>query len=84
METARYYTPREVSEILKVSPAHVLKLIHEKRLYAVRLSERVYRVPVGALERLELEPSFQVLAEDVQSLPALGEGAPSRSLATAR
>lgn len=85
METARYYTPREVSEILKVSPAHVMKLIHGGRLYAVRVSERIYRIPVGALDRLGVaEPSFAIREEDVEEFSALGEGAPARSLAASR
>jgi len=49
----RYYTPREVSDLLRVSPTTVMKLIHEGRLFAVRVSERIYRVPIGAVSRLQ-------------------------------
>ena len=48
----RYYTPREVADQLRVSPTTVMKLIHDGRLYAVRVSERIYRVPVGAVRKL--------------------------------
>jgi excisionase family DNA binding protein len=49
----RYYTPREVATRLRVSPTTVMRAIHEDRLFAVRVSERVYRIPVGALVRFE-------------------------------
>lgn len=71
----RYYTPREVSELLRVSPTTVMKLIHDGRLYAVHVSERVYRIPVGAVARLQspdanhLEPSIT----EVATIAPLGE-----------
>lgn len=49
----RYHTPREVAERLRVSPTTVMRAIHEGRLFAVRVSDRVYRIPVGALARFE-------------------------------
>lgn len=53
LPTTRYYTPREVAARLRVSPTTVMRAIHEDRLFAVRVSERVYRIPVGAFVRFE-------------------------------
>jgi excisionase family DNA binding protein len=67
---ARYLTPREVATRLRVSPTTVMRAIHEERLFAVRVSERVYRIPVGALARFERgEPEhIAVPAVDVPEL----------------
>jgi len=71
----RYYTPREVSELLRVSPTTVMKMIHDQRLYAVRVSERVYRVPAGALKTLQEggDPTHAPAEEWVDTLPSIGE-----------
>ena len=71
----RYYTPREVSDLLRVSPTTVMKMIHDHRLYAVHVSERIYRVPVGALKRLQEggDQRYEPAQESVGSLPSLGE-----------
>ena len=68
--TTRYHTPREVAQRLRVSPTTVMRAIHEGRLFAVRVSDRVYRIPVGALVRFERgeEPSVTVPAVDVPEL----------------
>lgn len=44
-----FYKPGEVAEILSVSTQHVLDLIHLEKLAAVRISERIYRIPLGGL-----------------------------------
>lgn len=71
----RYHTPREVSDLLRVSPTTVMKLIHERRLYAVRVSDRIYRVPVGALRRFQAgdQRSYEPSEEWVSALRPLGE-----------
>jgi excisionase family DNA binding protein len=71
----RYYTPREVSDLLRVSPTTVMKMIHEQRLYAVHVSERIYRIPVSAVRRLQEGgvQTYRPAEEWVESLPALGE-----------
>ncbi len=48
-EPKPFYTPSEVAAILRVSSQTVLDWIHKNGLDAVQLSERVYRVPLGAL-----------------------------------
>ena len=78
----RYYTPREVSELLRVSPTTVMKLIHERRLFAIHVSDRIYRVPIGAVRRFQTgdERSYEPVEELVPALPSLGElvGQPER------
>lgn len=71
----RYYTPREVADLLRVSPTTVMKMIHEHRLYAVHVSERIYRVPIGALRRLQAgeDRMYEPTEEWVESLPSLGD-----------
>lgn len=47
-----YYSPRDVAELARIDPRTVLNWIHEGRLDAVRLSPRVYRVPLAAVIKL--------------------------------
>lgn len=51
-------------------PTTVMRAIHEDRLFAVRVSERVYRIPVGALASFErgLPERITVPAVGVTSL----------------
>lgn len=49
----RFYTPAEVASILQVSSTTVMRWIHEDRLVAVRVSERIYRIPAPAFERFQ-------------------------------
>lgn len=51
--TKRYYSPAEVAEALSVSTSTVLRLIHDGRLPAVQVSERIYRIPLPAFERFQ-------------------------------
>lgn len=77
----RFYTPQEVADLLSVSKSHVLNLIHRDRLFAVRISERVYRIPVGALDRLGVEPRVSIDERDVDGLMKLGEDVPEPAAA---
>ena len=49
----RFYTPRQAAELLSVSPDTVLRLIQRGELPAVRVSERIYRIPIPAFERFQ-------------------------------
>ncbi len=44
-----FYTPKEFAELAKISTDKVLELIHSEKLHAVRLSERIYRIPLAAV-----------------------------------
>jgi excisionase family DNA binding protein len=50
-----FYSPHEVAAMASVHPSTILNYIAAGRLYAVKLSERTYRIPVRAVIGL-LEP----------------------------
>ena len=74
----RYYTPREVADLLRISPTTVMKMIHERRLFAVRVSERIYRIPVAAVVRLQVgeEPSYSAIVDEADEISPVGERIP--------
>lgn len=49
----RYLTPSEVASELRVSTDTVLRLIDRGDLPAIRVSERIYRIPAPAFARYE-------------------------------
>ena len=53
--TKSFYSPHEVAAMASVHPSTILNYIATGRLYAVKLSERTYRIPVRAVMGL-LEP----------------------------
>jgi len=72
----RFYTPQEAASILGVSPTTVMTRIHAGALPAVRVSERVYRIPVPAFERFvstEPTPEFEIRYRRVKRVRRLGE-----------
>jgi excisionase family DNA binding protein len=77
MVDRRFYTPREVADILGVSTTTVLKLVHEGTLPGIRVSERIYRIPIPAFEHFQAgvaPPTFTPVVRRVDRLPPLGEG----------
>lgn len=78
----RFYTPAEVAELLKVSSTTVMNRIHSGALPAVRVSERIWRIPVPAFERFvstTRAPDISVEYRDVDDVGALGEGTAVRA-----
>src|SRR5437016_3877696 len=59
--TKAFYSPHEVAEMASLHPSTILNYIAGGRLYAVKLSERTYRIParavIGLLEPERLTPS---------------------------
>ena len=53
--TKAMYTPHEVAEMARVHPSTILNWIASGKLYAIKLSERTYRIPLRAVIEL-LEP----------------------------
>jgi excisionase family DNA binding protein len=49
----RYYTVAEAAEHLSVSHDTILRLIHAGTLPAIKVSERIYRIPRPAMARYE-------------------------------
>lgn len=73
----RYYTPAEAAAILDVSSSTVLRMIADGRLFAVRVSPRVFRIPIPTFNRFvsgEKMPDFKVPVRHVDRLPERGEG----------
>ncbi len=48
----RFYSPTEVARLAGLHPSTILGYIHAGRLYAVKLSERTYRIPNRAVLKL--------------------------------
>ncbi len=72
----RFYTPHEVAALLNISPTTVMSRIHDGALPAVRVSERIYRIPVPAFERFVSTrpmPSFTPEYRQVERVKKLGE-----------
>jgi excisionase family DNA binding protein len=75
-DVRRFYTPQEVAGLLGVSSTTVMSRIHDGALPAVRVSDRIYRVPVAAFERFvstEAEPEFEIRFRRVGRVKRLGE-----------
>lgn len=50
-----FYAPKEVAELARLHPTTILNYIRDGRLYAVKLSERTYRIPARSVRTL-LDP----------------------------
>jgi excisionase family DNA binding protein len=50
-----FYAPKEVAELVGVHPTTILNYIRDGKLYAVKLSERTYRIPLRSVLKL-LDP----------------------------
>ena len=47
-----FYSPAEVARLAGLHPSTILSYIHSGRLYAIKLSERTYRIPNRALRKM--------------------------------
>lgn len=47
-----FYSPAEVARLAGLHPSTILNYIHSGRLYAVKLSERTYRIPNRAVLKM--------------------------------
>jgi len=50
MQEKQFLSPADVARELSVSTATVLRLIHAGQLPAIRVSERIYRIPRASFE----------------------------------
>ena len=78
VQDKQFLSPNEIASELLVSTSTVLRLIHEQRLPAIRVSERIYRIPVAAFEKYKagtLEPPSPARVADVtKNRPLIGAG----------
>ena len=75
--TKTFYSPHEVAEMASLHPSTILNYIAAGRLYAVKLSERTYRIPVraviGLLDPERLAPSSLVVEPDADIADEISE-----------
>jgi excisionase family DNA binding protein len=80
VQSKRFLSPGEVAEELSVSPSTVLRLIHDQRLPAIHVSDRIYRIPAVSFEKYKngtLEtPRPARIATKTKKRPVFGEGEP--------
>lgn len=74
----QFLSPNEIAAELSVSPSTVLRLIHEQRLPAIRVSERIYRIPAAAFEKYKAgaleSPSPARVSSMTKRRPRIGAG----------
>ena len=88
MPEKQFLSPADVARELSVSTATVLRLIHAGQMPAIRVSERIYRIPRASFEMFSAgtlpQPGGLAPIKDVAGpVPALGadEILPRRKLA---
>ena len=73
-----FYSPHEVAAMASVHPSTILNYIATGRLYAVKLSERTFRIPVraviGLLEPERVAPSSMSVEPDADAERELTPG----------
>jgi hypothetical protein len=82
--TKSFYSPHEVAAMADLHPSTILNYIASGHLYAVKLSERTYRIPVRAvialLEPERLGPSSMTVDPDADVEPEVADEPPSQAL----
>ncbi len=76
MQEKQFYSPAEVAHELGISSTTVLRLIHDGRLPALRVSERIYRIPTASFQRYKagtLEEPFRAAMGPVRPRPRFGD-----------
>ncbi len=69
------YRPGEVARLLQVHPRTILNWVREGRLDAIKLSERVYRIPRAALVKMVFPERIRhVPTRPMRGLPTPGRG----------
>ena len=80
MQDKQFLSPNDIASELSVSASTVLRLIHEQRLPAIRVSERIYRIPVAAFEKYKAgaleSPSPARISPEISKRPRIGAGEP--------
>ena len=77
MQKKQFLTPADVAAELDISSATVMRMIHKGELPAIRVSERIYRIPAASFEMYKAGSLRTVTAAPLRSVdhePRLGEG----------
>ena len=77
MQKKQFISPADVAQELDVSTATVLRMIHAGALPAIRVSERIYRIPSASFEMYKagtLRAAAPAPQRRVKQQPRLGEG----------
>ena len=76
-----FYSPTEVGDLLGVTSDTVLNYIHDKKVFAIQLSQRTYRIPQRELARLL---GISLTTPQVVEKPHGGDAAATRMRERAR
>ncbi len=77
MQKKQFISPADVAAELAISTATVLRMIHRGELPAIRVSERIYRIPITSFEmykRGTLRTASPAPLRSVKRQPQLGQG----------
>jgi excisionase family DNA binding protein len=77
MQKKQFVSPADVAQELDVSAATVLRMIHRGELPAIRVSQRIYRIPSATFEMFKagtLRAEAAAPLRHVKRQPRLGEG----------
>lgn len=75
MQNKQFFSPAEIAQELGISSTTVLRLVHDGRLPALRISERIYRIPAASFERYKtgmLEEPFTAALGPEKPRPRFG------------
>lgn len=84
MQKKQFISPADVAAELAISSATVIRMIHKGELPAIRVSQRIFRIPVASFEmykRGTLRTASPAPLRSVRRQPQLGQG---EALPTAR
>jgi excisionase family DNA binding protein len=77
MHRKPFLSPADIAQELDVSTATVLRMIHAGALPAIRVSQRIYRIPSATFEMFKagtLRTAAPAQLRSVKRQPRLGEG----------
>ena len=75
MQDKQFFSPAEIAHELGISSTTVMRLVHDGRLPALRVSERIYRIPAASFERYKagtLEEPFRAALGPEKPRPRFG------------
>jgi excisionase family DNA binding protein len=77
MQPKRFLSPADIADELGISSTTVLRMIHSGELPAIRVSDRIYRIPAASFEMYKagtLRVATAAPLGGVKRRPRLGQG----------